>query len=144
MPHFILATTASTNIVPKMETLPLEYSILIMASLISHLNGGVGSFVQRQSSTIKEHIRIGSEGVLRDCDLLNMSPRHFEISDEIPHWNIEVDFAASLDLKALTTTCSCILLLFRVDEIETLTPPDRIWLGSHTAHEIGYDIELGT
>ena len=99
------------------------WALTVLASLNFYSNGEkFASFIQRQRLPIQEQIMIGSEGALRDCDLLNLIPQTSYLSDEIPQWNIELEFAMAFDLKTLASTSSCLLLSFHVNNFETLTP----------------------
>ena len=126
-----------------MDMLQLRF-LAILASLGSCLNGEeLGSFIQKHSSAIEEQIMTGSEGALRNCDVLNLSPSHSHLSEDIPQWAMELKFLPTLDIERLASTSSCLIITSRVNDYETLTALVKFGFAATLHKRLGIALSLG-
>ena len=101
----------------------LAYRLLVIIASLGFYSYGeeFGLFIEKHRLEIQEQIMIGSEGTVKNCDILNLSPRHSYHFDMVPQWEIELQLVNSLDLKRLMSTSSCLLISSHVNDFITLS-----------------------
>ena len=118
--------------------------LVIIATLAySSIEEEFGSFIEKHRLEIQEQIMMGSEGTVKNCDILNLSPRHSYYFDKVPHWAIELQFVASLDLNKLMSTSSCVLLHYQVNDFKSLTALIKLGLLAIEHSRLGMVLNLG-
>ena len=116
----------------------------VLACLSSYSNGEeLGSIIQKHSLAIEKQIMIGSEGALRKCDILNLSPHHTYLSEEIPQWAMQLKFLPTLDIKTLASTSSCLIICSRVNDYTTLSALVKFGFAATLHKRLGMALSLG-
>ena len=92
---------------------------------------------------MEKQIMIGSEGALRKCDILNLSPHHTYLSEEIPQWAMQLKFLPTLDIKTLASTSSCLIICYRVNDYKTLSALVKFGFAATLHKRLGMALSLG-